>query len=179
MSRKNISKKDRFEVFKRDSFSCQYCGDTPPTVVLEVDHIHPVSKGGDNCIDNLITACFDCNRGKSNKLLSAIPKSVKERLRIEEEIELQLSGLKKIRSAKKRRETLDVNSVDKLFQSYFDGSSLNNRFKTSIKLSFLPSLDINEIKDSMDLACSKISDPESAIKYFCGICWNKIRSKEE
>ena len=68
--RKNISKKVRFEVFKRDSFTCQYCGKSAPDTVLEVDHIIPVSKGGDNDISNLITSCFDCNRGKSNKKLT-------------------------------------------------------------------------------------------------------------
>lgn len=68
--RKNISKKVRFEVFKRDSFTCQYCGKSAPDAVLEVDHIIPVSKGGDNDISNLITSCFECNRGKSNKKLT-------------------------------------------------------------------------------------------------------------
>ncbi len=58
--RKSLSKKIRFEVFKKDSFTCQYCGSTPPSTVLEIDHINPVSLGGDNSIDNLITSCFDC-----------------------------------------------------------------------------------------------------------------------
>ena len=68
--RKSITKKVRFEVFKRDSFTCQYCGKSAPDTVLEVDHIIPVSKGGDNDISNLITSCFECNRGKSNKKLT-------------------------------------------------------------------------------------------------------------
>lgn len=65
-----ISKALRFEVFKRDSFTCQYCGRSAPEVVLEVDHIVPVSKGGTNDIFNLVTSCKECNRGKSNKVLS-------------------------------------------------------------------------------------------------------------
>lgn len=64
-----LSKRLRFEVFKRDSFTCQYCGAQPPKVVLEVDHIHPRSRGGDNNPGNLITSCVACNRGKSNKPL--------------------------------------------------------------------------------------------------------------
>lgn len=66
MERKNISKKTRFEVFKRDNFTCQYCGRSAPDVILEIDHINPISKGGDNSIFNLITSCYDCNRGKKN-----------------------------------------------------------------------------------------------------------------
>lgn len=48
--RKSISKKLRFEVFKRDKFTCQYCGRKAPDVVLQIDHISPVSKGGKNVL---------------------------------------------------------------------------------------------------------------------------------
>lgn len=68
--RKPIGKKLRFEVFKRDSFTCQYCGKIAPDVILEVDHIVPVAEGGTNDIINLITACFECNRGKGATGLS-------------------------------------------------------------------------------------------------------------
>ncbi|MDY0071873.1 MAG: HNH endonuclease [Thauera sp.] len=79
--RKQVSKSARFEVFKRDAFKCQYCGRSSPDVVLEVDHIHPVSKGGENDIMNLVTSCRDCNSGKSDKTLddsSAIQKQRKQ-----------------------------------------------------------------------------------------------------
>jgi len=80
--RKGLSKKVRFEVFKRDSFTCQYCGRSAPDVVLEVDHIEPVSEGGTNDILNLVTSCKACNAGKSNRLLSddAVIRQRKEQL---------------------------------------------------------------------------------------------------
>lgn len=59
-----ISKRLRFEVFKRDNFTCVYCGRQAPEVVLEADHRQPRSQGGKDVIANLVTACFDCNRGK-------------------------------------------------------------------------------------------------------------------
>ena len=92
--RKAISKKTRFEVFKRDGFTCQYCGRSAPDVVLEVDHINPVNNGGDNNIMNLITSCFDCNRGKGKKKLSD-----------KEEIKKQMEQLKQINT---RREQLEM-----------------------------------------------------------------------
>lgn len=82
--RKSLSKKIRFEVFKRDSFTCQYCGAKAPDEILEVDHINPISKGGDNEIMNLITSCFSCNRGKSDREISDDSIVAKQRKQIEE-----------------------------------------------------------------------------------------------
>src|SRR5580765_7809774 len=64
MERKPLPKRTRFEIFKRDNFTCQYCAQTPPAVVLEIDHILAVVDGGSDEPYNLLTACFDCNRGK-------------------------------------------------------------------------------------------------------------------
>lgn len=62
--RKPLGRKLRFEVFKRDSFTCQYCGRKAPDVVLQADHIEPVALGGSDEILNLITSCQPCNAGK-------------------------------------------------------------------------------------------------------------------
>lgn len=70
MGREAIRKSVRFEVLKRDSFTCQYCGQKAPDVVLQVDHITPVADGGTNDILNLVTSCRECNAGKSDRRLS-------------------------------------------------------------------------------------------------------------
>lgn len=67
-----LSKTRRFEIFKRDGFTCQYCGQRPPEVVLEVDHIQPRAGGGSDDELNLVTSCYDCNRGKRDRLLGDI-----------------------------------------------------------------------------------------------------------
>jgi hypothetical protein len=67
--RVGLSKKARFEVFKRDGFRCQYCGAAAPDVLLVVDHLLPVAKGGKNNLLNLVTACQPCNAGKSDRTL--------------------------------------------------------------------------------------------------------------
>jgi hypothetical protein len=79
-----LSKRLRFEVFKRDKFTCQYCGRKSPDVLLEADHIHPKSKGGKNDLLNLITSCKDCNSGKSNRLLTDDSIIEKKRQQLEE-----------------------------------------------------------------------------------------------
>lgn len=68
--RKALSKGVRFETFKRDGFCCYYCGANPTTTTLEVDHVKPIKEGGTNDPSNLVTACVDCNRGKSATPLS-------------------------------------------------------------------------------------------------------------
>jgi hypothetical protein len=68
--REHIPKTVRFEVFKRDSFTCQYCGRKAPDIVLQIEHITPVSQGGPSDILNLVTSCVECNSGKGDRLLS-------------------------------------------------------------------------------------------------------------
>lgn len=82
--RKPIGKQLRFEVFKRDGFKCQYCGCSAPDVILHVDHIDPVSKGGDNDIMNLITSCQACNLGKSDRTLDDKSSVEKQRKQLQE-----------------------------------------------------------------------------------------------
>lgn len=176
--RKSISKKVRFEVFKRDSFKCQYCGDTPPKVVLELDHINPVSKGGDNDIDNLVAACFDCNRGKSDKLLTTLPKTVEEKRLLISEKEEQIKAFKNLQKQIKSRTTRQLNSVRKVFQESFDYSNFSKSTEKTIRLQFIPQLPHHEIEDSMELACERFPDDDSgAVRYFFGICWNKIKGE--
>jgi len=61
--------KTRFLIFKRDNFTCQYCGRKAPEIKLEVDHIQPKSKNGLDIVNNYITSCRECNIGKSDILL--------------------------------------------------------------------------------------------------------------
>lgn len=57
----------RRRVFKRDDYTCRYCGDRGGR--LECDHVVPVSRGGGNGDDNLVTSCFKCNRSKRSRLV--------------------------------------------------------------------------------------------------------------
>lgn len=68
--RKPIKPSVRFEVLKRDGYRCQMCGTSAKDgATLEIDHIHPVSKGGGNELSNLQVLCRDCNAGKRDRLL--------------------------------------------------------------------------------------------------------------
>lgn len=67
-----VSVRTRFEVFKRDEFTCAYCGRRSPEVVLEVDHIVPICDGGQDDAINLTTSCWDCNHGKAGVPLGQV-----------------------------------------------------------------------------------------------------------
>ena len=66
--RKYMNDKLRYDVLKRDNFTCQKCGMTAKDgAKLHVDHIIPVSKGGKTTMSNLQTLCDRCNIGKGTK----------------------------------------------------------------------------------------------------------------
>ena len=100
MARKALTKKTRFEVFKRDSFTCQYCGRSAPDIILNVDHMIPVASGGDNSVLNLVTSCFDCNSGKSDRKLddkAVVTKQI-DQLKILNERKTQIEMITKWRA---------------------------------------------------------------------------------
>lgn len=175
--RKSLTKKVRFGVFKRDGFVCQYCGDSPPNCVLEVDHITPVAAGGDDGTDNLITSCFSCNRGKGAEKLSTTPEAVAEKARVLKEKAEQLKAFERALSSKKAAITKKVNKIERLFMDEFEGCTFTDNFKKSAR-TFVEKLPYPHVEEAMEIACSKIVDPEDAVKYFCGICWTKIRERE-
>lgn len=67
-----MTSKLRQQIKERDDFTCKNCGNSThkePNLLLEIDHIIPVSKGGFTEERNLQTLCWKCNRSKSDKLL--------------------------------------------------------------------------------------------------------------
>jgi HNH endonuclease len=58
---------NRLKVFERDGYKCHYCNKQLTRFSATLDHIQPVSKGGDNSYHNLVTACLHCNSERGNK----------------------------------------------------------------------------------------------------------------
>ncbi|MCB1784149.1 MAG: HNH endonuclease [Alphaproteobacteria bacterium] len=56
----------RFNVFLRDQWTCQYCGEQSKTSELTFDHVIPKSRGGRTSWENIVAACRPCNTGKGN-----------------------------------------------------------------------------------------------------------------
>jgi hypothetical protein len=176
--RKSISKKTRFEVFKRDGFACQYCGAHPPEVTLEVDHIVPVAEGGPNEFDNYITACFPCNRGKGAVSLDRVPQSLSDKAAEIAEREAQLRGYNDVMQAKRNRLDADVDAVNRVYERFAVGYELSDSSRVSVR-NFIEKLGVFPVIDAMEIAGERWGYRDSKIfRYFCGICWNRIREQE-
>jgi hypothetical protein len=131
--RKPISTKTRFEIFKRDGFACQYCSAKPPKVPLEVDQIIPVVNGGTNDTENLITACFDCNRGKGSRELTLMPLSTIEKIERMEIAQKQYAQLKRIINKEKKIIQEQVEEVNQIYKIYHPEWRFSDKFKIQVK----------------------------------------------
>ncbi len=166
-----LSNKIRFEVFKRDSFKCQYCGKSAPEVILNVDHISPVAKGGENDILNLITSCFECNSGKSDRLLSdnsvvSIQRKQMEELSQRREQLDMLIAWKKILTDK----SYEVDSIVNFFNEKNDSTISLTPIGIKNLKSLMKRFTIENILDAINDIYDKY--PEYTIEEK----WNKISS---
>lgn len=175
--RQGISAKTRFEVFKRDGFRCMYCGATPPGVLLQVDHIDPVALGGTNDQDNLITACQPCNAGKSATPLSAVPQSLAEKAAEVEEREKQVAGYQSILAAKRERLDDEAWEIAELWMGWHRRDSFRKDWLTSVR-QFVERIGFRAAHDAMEVALSRVGGQDRSFRYFCGVCWSKIREQE-
>lgn len=175
--RSPIPKNIRFEILKRDAFSCQYCGSKPPDVVLEVDHIIPVSRGGQNNPDNLITSCFPCNRGKSDRQLGVVPEGLLERAeRVNEMTEEAERAALSIVSAHQKIDEWAWSIAEVLHPGSASGWSKN---KFNGVRNFVLKLGYAEVLDAAHIADTACVEQSRKFRYFCGICWRLVREAEQ
>ena len=175
--RKSLSSKKRFAILERDNFTCQYCGATPPDAVLQVDHITPFALGGDNETDNLITSCRTCNNGKASAELKAAPPAIKQNKKDLEAREDEVKQQRELVKKKTARFNRYARQLEKIYQEHYPDLKFKRGFKNSLH-TFFDKLTIRELKADMYKACEVTHYDVGALKYFCGICWNKIKQKD-
>jgi 5-methylcytosine-specific restriction endonuclease McrA len=64
--RKTSIRYSKHNVFLRDGYTCQYCGDDVSKKTATLDHVLPVSHGGKTTFENTVCACATCNANKGN-----------------------------------------------------------------------------------------------------------------
>ena len=183
MSRKPLSKAVRFEVFKRDSFKCQYCGASAPDVILEVDHIKPVSKGGTNDLLNLITSCRDCNRGKHDKPLTDRSFVAIQRQQLEDlqERREQITMMLEWREQLANEIEVEIDAIDKIFDRETDWILSDVGRKNVRKL--IRQFGFDEVYEATVIAIDRYytGDERSwneAFRKIGGICYNRRKARD-
>ena len=176
-----VSKRVRFAVFEAANFTCAYCGRKPPTVILEVDHIQPKSKGGKDVKSNLVCSCFDCNRGKSNHELGmAVPDRI-----IQNAVEAgeRLRQFKALQRYEVKLQKAIEESVEE-FENYWLGlrtkTELFDDSQKSIARRLIEKLGLSRCKSiSADVwrYCDRHPDIRDEFRYFCGWALNECREK--
>jgi hypothetical protein len=177
--RKPLSKRTRFEVFKRDHFICRYCGDHPPNVILHCDHIIPVVEGGTDAEENLVTACSGCNLGKAGISLTVVPKSLAQKAAETVELEEQLAGYREVMQAKVDRIEDDMWEVADTLVENASTDGMKRDWLQSIK-TFNAKLPLHVVREAAWLARSRVPYSERRrFLYFCKVCWSKIKGGTE
>lgn len=181
--RKPISKKKRFEVFKRDRFTCQYCGRMAPDVVLEVDHIKPVAEGGNNGLLNLITSCRDCNRGKGKTRLSDNSEVTKQKDRLLELAEKreQMEMILQWREELSEFEDRQAEAISDYLSSITDYGLSDNGLLSAKK--YIKRFSFQEVIEAIDISFSKYyTGSERSWLYAWdkvgGVCYNRRKQRE-
>jgi hypothetical protein len=178
-----VSKRLRFEILRRDNHACRYCGATAPEAKLTVDHVIPVALGGGDIPENLVTACWDCNSGKSS-----VPADAPLLADVEADAlrwSRAMTQVAAIRAQEIESRAFIADWFKNLWQAWHYGPDRNpipapdGGFTAVLKF-FDAGLTEIEIEDLLNVAmrASHIS-PDSTWRYFCGCCWKRIRENAE
>lgn len=178
--RRPISKRLRYEVFRRDDFTCRYCGAKPTERELRVDHVVPVTLGGDNDPSNLATSCVDCNAGKSSTAPdSPIVEGVSDdALRWGE----AMKQAAKTQSASKKKGSRQVAKIDAKWCEYgngLDGGPIKrpSDWKATANQFLNAGLTVKDLNELIEQTMEK-RNVKDCWRYFCGCGWNLLRERQ-
>lgn len=177
--RKAISDSIRWTVFARDGFTCRYCGRQAGQdgVTLAVDHVVSVADGGDNRMDNLVTACQSCNGGKAAKSLDIAPSTEDVQARITknaEQIRAQAESMAAAIEAEREAEQAIVN----LKCTAYGVEELRfNRGEIATARNLVREFGADVVLTWYKAASDRRVSDWNAIKYVCGIA-RKVRADQ-
>ena len=178
-----VSKRLRYEILRRDNYTCRYCGQAAPDVPLSVDHVTPVALGGSDDPSNLVAACADCNSGKSSTSPDApiVADVAQDALRWAAATEQ--AAAERFAAAEFQRSLRDA--FDDRWHCFtwtdFRGDhhafGLPDDFAVSIAQFFSAGLTYNDLEELVDVAMA--SHARDKWQYFCGCCWRRVRQAQE
>lgn len=180
---KPVSKRVRYEVLKRDGYTCKYCGTTADDgAKLTVDHVIPRTLGGSNDPSNLVAACRDCNYGKASTSPDDRTVADVDAKALEWAAALQRVADQRRADQAALDETVDAFVAGWAAWTYGEGKCpipKGQGWRTSIERFVSVGLDADDLHRLTRVAMeSKVSSSETW-RYFCGCCWTEVNRRQE
>ena len=173
-----ISKRLRYEVLRRDSFACYYCGATPPDVKLVVDAVVPEALGGSHKDPaNLVTACEPCNSGKTSSspdapLVAAVADDAAEWA------EAKAAAAEEMRSSVQAREAT-AEQFDSWWDRELPGCWRPDDWDRSVAYFLDAGLPVDVLRDCLRIAARSQAARGQKWRYMCAVAWNRIKEIQE
>lgn len=178
-----VSKRLRFEILRRDNHACRYCGATAPEAKLTVDHVVPVTLGGKDEPTNLVTACVDCNSGKSSTPANApvVDDVQADALRWAKAMEQAHKVARKAMAARLKRRLTFLELIWRPWtwedakgeHHFFD---LPDDWEVTIDRFCEFGIEDEEFKDAVDTAMGgRAREP---FRYMCSILWRWVEERQ-
>jgi hypothetical protein len=174
-----VTKRTRFEVLRRDENTCQYCGQKAPDVPLQIDHVIPVALGGSDSPSNLVTACRDCNSGKSSVPADA-PLVETVSVRSAEWALASKNRMTHIESDIRAMETFEDEFLEKWEGfTYRQGVKdvhvpMPTDWRATLKGWWRIGVPKALIESAVDTVMSKSLEHHERFRYFCGVIWRTL-----
>ncbi|MFB7738311.1 HNH endonuclease [Streptomyces sp. NPDC056112] len=180
-----VTKRLRYEVLRRDNYTCRYCGGTAPDVKLTVDHVVPQALGGSDDPTNLVTACESCNNGKTS-----VPADAPVVASVSEDALRWATAMKKAAEIAHGDHQARLAYRNVFHEAWSEWSYGPEHAKKPVHLpdgwpdsldmlreAGLPDWELSEAVRAA-MAAKKVT-PENTFRYFCGVCWKKVRNLQE
>lgn len=174
-----VSNRLRYEVLRRDSYACRYCGATAPGTKLAVDAITPDALGGSHKDPaNLVTACEQCNNGKgsSSPDTPLVADVAQDAIRWSQA--MQVAAAEMLARASEHVDARE--QFDKAWRRYGTGSRRkplprDADWPRTVDQLLSAGLPLSELEACIDVAMSRRNvTEENVFRYMCGVAWNKV-----
>jgi hypothetical protein len=181
-----LPKRLRFAILQRDAHRCFYCGRAAPEVKLTVDHVVPVVLGGTDDPKNLVTACIDCNSGKT----SVQPDSAKVEAVAADAVRWSeaIRRVADLRAADRAVMDADIGAFDASWKEWtydepktvYEKRSLprDDTWRSSVQRFIELGLTVEILEDLIRVTMKRSADGKLPIgdtwRYFCGCAWKEL-----
>lgn len=166
-----VSKRTRFEVLRRDNYTCRYCRSSENA--LTVDHVTPVALGGSDAPDNLVAACRDCNAGKASSAPDA-----------EAVEDVKADALRWSAAMQQAAEIMDEQVSDRdAYVGAFIDAWPSHRYLPESTIQTVERMHALGLPRSVMVDAARAAGSNRGVldrsAYFAGICWKRLRAMQE